>query len=266
MSCTSPLTVASTIRPLPSSPVDSMCGSRYATAAFITSADCSTNGSCICPEPNSSPTVFIPDSSVSLMIASGGVVCIASSRSASSPLRSPSTIRRSSRSNSGSAASSCARDSRDDAADTPSNSAISFCSGSYPSRRRSYTRSSAVSRCSSGIRAIGRIFDACTIAVSSPACTHSCRNTEFSTCRAAGFSPNDTFEMPRVKCTRGCRRLISRIASIVSMASRRTSSCPVEIGNVRASTTMSSSPRPQLPVRSAISRSAMRTLCSAVRA
>ncbi len=39
-----------------------MCGSRYATAVFITSADCSTNGSCIWPEPNSSPTVFMPAS------------------------------------------------------------------------------------------------------------------------------------------------------------------------------------------------------------
>ena len=30
------------MRPLPLSPVDSMCGSRCATAAFMTSADCST--------------------------------------------------------------------------------------------------------------------------------------------------------------------------------------------------------------------------------
>ena len=63
----------------------------------------STNGSCICPDPNSSPTVFIPDSSVSLMISRAGRCSSAASRSASSPFRSPSTIRRSSRSNSGSA-------------------------------------------------------------------------------------------------------------------------------------------------------------------
>ena len=44
---------------------------------------------------------------------------------------------------------------------------------------------------------MGRIFAADTIAVSSPAFTHSCRNTEFSTCGAA-FTPNDTFEMPSV--------------------------------------------------------------------
>ena len=62
MSWTSPLTVASTIVPLPASSAFSMCGSRWATAAFITSADCSTKGSCICPEPNSSPTVFMPAS------------------------------------------------------------------------------------------------------------------------------------------------------------------------------------------------------------
>ena len=69
MSCTSPLTVASTIVPLPASSVRSMCGSRYATADFMTSADCSTKGSCIWPDPNRSPTVFMPSSSTSLTIA-----------------------------------------------------------------------------------------------------------------------------------------------------------------------------------------------------
>ena len=48
-----------------------MSGSRWATAVFIVSADCSTNGSCISPEPKSSPTTFMPDSSTSLMICSG---------------------------------------------------------------------------------------------------------------------------------------------------------------------------------------------------
>ena len=64
------------------------------------------------------------------MMASGGFWVIASSRSASSPLRSPSTMRCASRSNNGSLASSAARDSFDDAADTPSNIPISSCSGS----------------------------------------------------------------------------------------------------------------------------------------
>ena len=44
---------------------------------------------------------------------------------------------------------------------------------------------------------------ACTIAESSPARTHSARNTEFSTARAAGLSPNDTFETPSIVCTSG---------------------------------------------------------------
>ena len=74
MSWTSPLTVASTIVPLPSSPLRSMCGSRWATAVFMTSALCSTNGSCISPRPKSSPTVFMPSSSVSLTISSAGAV------------------------------------------------------------------------------------------------------------------------------------------------------------------------------------------------
>ena len=60
-----------------------------------------------------------------------------------------------------------------------------------------------MSRCSSGIRFIGRIFAACTMAESRPAFTHSWRNTEFSTMRAAGDSPKEMFETPRVVCTEG---------------------------------------------------------------
>ena len=41
----------------------------------MTSADWSTNGSCIWPEPNSSPTTFMPSSSVSLTMSSAGRVC-----------------------------------------------------------------------------------------------------------------------------------------------------------------------------------------------
>ena len=74
MSCTSPLTVASTIRPLPVSPsTRSIIGSRYATAVFIVSADCNTKGSCISPEAKSSPTTFIPASRMSLMMSEGCV-------------------------------------------------------------------------------------------------------------------------------------------------------------------------------------------------
>ena len=75
MSWTSPLTVPITTRPLPPASAFSMCGSRYATAAFIVSALCSTNGSCISPRPNSSPTTFMPSSSTSLTIESAGRDC-----------------------------------------------------------------------------------------------------------------------------------------------------------------------------------------------
>ena len=47
------------------------------------------------------------------------------------------------------------------------------------------------------------IREACTIAESSPACTHSARNTELSTARAAGFRPKETLETPSVVCTSG---------------------------------------------------------------
>ncbi|MQY11595.1 hypothetical protein SRB5_17140 [Streptomyces sp. RB5] len=120
--------------------------------------------------------------------------------------------------------------------------------------------------CSSSSRAIGRIFAACTIAESRPAFTHSSRNTEFSTMRAAGFRPKEMFDRPRVVCTSGWRRLSSRIASIVAIPSLRDSSCPVQMVKVRQSIRMSDSFTPQFPVRSSISRSAMATLCSGVRA
>ena len=71
MSCTSPRTVASTIVPFSWPSTRSMNGSRYLTAAFIVSADCSTNGNCILPAPNSSPTVFMPSSRMLLMMSSG---------------------------------------------------------------------------------------------------------------------------------------------------------------------------------------------------
>ena len=104
------------------------------------------------------------------------------------------------------------------------------------------------------------------MAESSPASAHSARNTELSTWRAAGLNPNEMFESPNVVCTSGWRRLSSLIALMVSRPSLRDSSRPVAMVNVRQSIMMSDSAIPQLPVRSAISRSAMATLWSAVRA
>ncbi len=85
MSCTSPLTVASTTVPFCWPSTRSMCGSRHATAAFMVSADCSTKGSCILPEPKSSPTTFMPSSRKTLMISRGLWVSMASLRSSSMP-------------------------------------------------------------------------------------------------------------------------------------------------------------------------------------
>ena len=48
------------------------------------------------------------------------------------------------------------------------------------------------------MRAIGVIFEGCTIAESSPIFTASARNTEFKTMRAAGFRPKETLETPSV--------------------------------------------------------------------
>jgi len=41
---------------------------------------------------------------------------------------------------------------------------------------------------------MGRILEECAMAVSRPASMHSFRNTELSTCRAAGFSPKEMLE------------------------------------------------------------------------
>ena len=104
------------------------------------------------------------------------------------------------------------------------------------------------------------------MAESRPAATHSLRKTELSTWRAAGFSPKEIFDRPSVVCTRGWRAFNSRMALMVSMPSRRVSSCPVEMGKVRVSTIMSDSSRPQFSVMSVMSRSAMASFFSAVRA
>ena len=73
MSCTSPLTVASTIRVAREALVfsASMYGSRYATARFIARALFTTCGRNIFPEPNRSPTIFIPSISGPSMTSSG---------------------------------------------------------------------------------------------------------------------------------------------------------------------------------------------------
>ena len=188
MSCTSPRTVAITMVPLPEASDFSMCGSSRATAVFITSADCSTNGSCISPAPKRSPTTFMPSSRWSLMMPSGVMPSLrARSRSSSRPLPSPSMMRRSRRSPVGSAASSAARWSLSAAVSTPANRSSMLASGSYvrlPSAsysRRSQTRSRATLRCSSGSEASGTILAASMMPLVRPACTASCRNTEFRT-------------------------------------------------------------------------------------
>ena len=122
ISWTSPRTVARSIVPRPSSPVFSINGSSIATAVFITSALCSTKGSCISPLPKSSPTTFIPSSRWELMISNGGMPsAIAALRSSSRPTFSPSIMRRCNRSKSGNAASASARAFLLVANSTPSN-------------------------------------------------------------------------------------------------------------------------------------------------
>ncbi|MCY1230974.1 hypothetical protein D9M72_434090 [compost metagenome] len=121
-------------------------------------------------------------------------------------------------------------------------------------------------RCSSGREASGTILAASMMPLDRPAWTASCRNTEFSTTRAAGFRPKETLETPRVVLMPGYLVVIWRMASMVSMPSRRVSSWPVATGKVRASTMMSSTRMPHSPTRASTRREAMATLPSVVRA
>ncbi len=104
MSWTSPLTVASTTLPRSDPSFFSMCGSRCDTAAFITSALCSTSATISSLALKRRPTSAMPFISGPLMMSSGcgqRASASASSRSSIRPSFEPSTTERASRSSSG---------------------------------------------------------------------------------------------------------------------------------------------------------------------
>ena len=88
MSCTSPLTVASSTLPAdeasPPFISASMCGVSFATAFFITLALLTTCGRNILPDPNRSPTTFIPSISGPSMTRSALSYCGRASSTSSS--------------------------------------------------------------------------------------------------------------------------------------------------------------------------------------
>ena len=94
--------------------------------------------------------------------------------------------------------------------------------------------------------------------------TASDKKTEFKTLRAVGLSPKEILLTPRVVKTSGNSAFNSLMASKVSIASLRVSSCPVVIGKVKQSTIMSPTFIPQLWVRSEISLRATRIFQSRV--
>src|SRR5215211_2988739 len=83
-----------------------------------------------------------------------------------------------------------------------------------------------------------------TIARSSPASTQWWRKTEFSTARAGGETPKETFETPSEVFTPGSSALMRRIPSIVSIADGFHSSSPVVRVKVSASKMSVSRSRP----------------------
>ena len=105
-----------------------------------------------------------------------------------------------------------------------------------------------------------------TIARSSPASTQWCRKTEFSTARARGETPNETFETPSDVLTCGMCSLMSRMPSIVSTADGRHSSSPVVSVNVRQSKISASGSRPCSSQHSSFRRCAISSLrCGGLR-
>ena len=82
----------------------------------------------------------------------------------------------------------------------------------------------------------------------------------------AGFRPKLTLDTPSTVETPGNSALMRRMASIVSMPSRRRSSWPVPSGNVRASKIRSPGSRPYRSMARSWIRLATRNFQSAVRA
>ena len=124
--------------------------------------------------------------------------------------------------------------------------------------------SSHSSRSTAPISAYGVISAALTIAMSSPASTQWCSITELSTWRAAGLSPNDTFDTPSDVRTPGSSRLIRRMPSIVSTAESMYSASPVASVNVRSSKISAPSWMPYSPTTMSRMRFAISSLRCAV--
>ena len=209
MSWTSPFTVASTTLPRVAESTRSMWGSRWATANFIDSADCSTSATMSWLALNWRPTSSIPAISGPLIISNGVRPAMASSRSSANPSLEPSMMAMASRSSRG-------RLRRSSVVDLGARSlkwAAKAATGSSP---RFQIRSSASLRSSSGMDVYLCINSELTMAMSSPAWTQWYRNTELSTSRPEGGSPKETLEMPRTVLQRGRACLMSRTPSMVS--------------------------------------------------
>ena len=175
------------------------------------------------------------------MMSSGLQLCIARSRSASRPWRSPSTMRWASRSSSFSGRpffsllGRAVLEQRDKGVQRV-----------VASRRRSKIRSSAIRSSSGGMLCNGMIREKCTIAPVSPRRSAWSRKTEFRICRAGGFSPKEMFDRPRMIWHSGIARAIRSIASKVLRPSLRSSSLPVQIVKVSGSNSRSEGGNPCL--------------------
>src|SRR5215207_2029599 len=260
MSWTSPKTVAITTLPLVWPSIRSRWFSSCATARFITSADCRTNGRISSPAPNLSPTSFIAGSSTLFRVGTAPIFSTERSIQSSTPSFFRWRICQWSASSGsipsvGSPAASSASSPLD------SKWAMNF---SRASSEWLKTRSSVSSRSWSGISAYGVMWFGFTIARSSPAWTQWCRKTELRTAWAGGETPKETLETPSEVFTPGSSALTRLIPSIVSIADGRHSSSPVVRVKVSASKIRASGSSPCSSVQSWWIRLATSSLRSAV--
>ena len=192
------------------------------------------------------------------MMSSGAMpLAIASARSSSSPLRSPSTMRSLRRPSTVSARFLAPRVGGLAAGEDlqqPSAAGRSPRGGGRRSGPPPPRTSSGAIRCS------GLILETWTMAPVMPAFTAWSRNTLFSTCRAAGFRPKEMLDRPRMIWMSGNSSRIMRMPSSVHWPSLRSSSLPVAMVKVSGSISRSDCGRPCWSQANSTSRRAMREL------
>ncbi len=216
-----------------------MNGWSSATAFFIARALLTTCGRNMRPEPNSSPTTFIPSISGPSMMASGsGYARRASSRSASTKSSTPCT---SACANRASTVPLRQASSASFFLTSPCTEPANCTSRSVASGRRSKRRSSTRSSRSGGMSSYTASWPALTMPMSRPARIAWNRNAEWIASRTVSLprNANERLLMPPLTFASGNAAFSRRVASMNAMAYRLCSSIPVPTASTAGSKTTS---------------------------